>query len=133
MQKMTVRRLVAAGGVAGALSVGLLTGQAVHGSGVAHADTDYRHSACGSRYYENSDGVCTPRPDGTPSGIRCNDGTYSHAKTRQGACSHHGGIDDSSSGDAGGSAAFGSAVLGAGVIGSATLGSSMLPALLFGS
>lgn len=26
------------------------------------------------------------------SGIRCNDGTYSHAQNRQGACSSHGGI-----------------------------------------
>ena len=28
----------------------------------------------------------------TSAGIPCKDGTVSHAKTRRGACSHHGGI-----------------------------------------
>ncbi|MGV9824161.1 DUF3761 domain-containing protein [Gordonia sp. NPDC003429] len=112
------------------MTLGLLVGQAVDGPGIAHADT-----VCGSRYYQNSDGGCTPIPDDTPSGIRCKDGTYSHATHRQGACSGHGGISESTGGDdnGSGSAALGSAALGAGALGSAVLGSSILPALLFGS
>lgn len=130
MQKMIVRRALAATGAGAVLSLGLLAGQVAAGTPAAQADPA-RHAVCGSKYYENSDGVCVPRPDGTPSGIRCKDGTYSHAKTRQGACSSHGGIDESASGEGGGgSALLGSAALG--VIGSATLGSSIIPALIFG-
>lgn len=45
--------------------------------------------------YQSPPGV-SPTPDPpkfvAPQGIRCKDGTISHARHRQGACSHHGGI-----------------------------------------
>ena len=138
MRKMILRRLVVASSATGVLSLGLLTGATVSGSALAHADAPGGHtvaSTCGSAYYENSDGICIPRPDGSPTGIRCKDGTYSHATTRQGACSHHGGIADSTgddntgggdSGSATGSAAFGSAALGGLAVGSAVLGAAGL-------
>lgn len=132
VQNRIVRRAIVATGFAGAIGVGVLTSQAYMGSPQAAADTVARHSVCGSRYYENSDGVCTPRPDGSATGIRCKDGSFSHAAHRQGACSSHGGIDESS-GESGGSAELGSAALGAGAVGSAVIGSSVLPALLFAS
>lgn len=123
-------RTVTAGIATAALSLGVFAIHTVDGTTPARADT-----VCGSRAYQNSDGVCTPEPDSSPTGIRCKDGSYSHATHRQGACSNHGGIDESSgAGDPGtGSAVTGSALLGAGAIGSAMIGSSMLPILLFGS
>lgn len=134
---INARRAIAAAGAAGALTVGVLAGQAADGTALAQAAPTPGHSVsyeCGSAYYMNSDGVCTPSPDAGPSGIKCKDGTYSHAANRQGACSHHGGIDDSAAAtDESGSAAVGSAALGVGIVGSATLGSSLLPALLFAS
>lgn len=140
VQKMTVRRLFVAAGATVALMFGMLFGTVVGGAAPAHADTpppvhevSYR---CGQGYYENSNGGCTRSPGNSPSGIRCKDGTYSYAKTRQGACSHHGGIDDSAgtsnSGNGSGSdAATGSAVFGSAALGALTFGSLAIG--LFGS
>lgn len=53
---------------------------------------------CPNGTYVNSDGVtvCSPyqSPSGPPAGAtaKCNDGTYSFSKHRQGTCSGHGGV-----------------------------------------
>ncbi|WP_083889014.1 DUF3761 domain-containing protein [Gordonia sp. KTR9] len=137
MPTMTARRILAGLAAVFALTLGLLFTGAAAGGAPAHAspavhNVDY---TCGSGYYENSEGSCIPGPDGSPTGIRCNDGTYSHAENRQGACSRHGGIaDDSGEAGAGGDGS-GSAELGFGsaVIGSSVIGIGFLSALLFGS
>ncbi|WP_078111835.1 MULTISPECIES: DUF3761 domain-containing protein [unclassified Gordonia (in: high G+C Gram-positive bacteria)] len=137
MPTMTARRLLAGLATVLALTIGsLLTGAAI-GDAPAGADpaiheVDY---SCGSGWYENSDGNCVPGPDNSPTGIRCKDGTYSHAKNRQGACSRHGGIADGSGTTGAGSDESGSSELGVGsaVIGSSVIGAALLGALLFGS
>ncbi|WP_238421016.1 DUF3761 domain-containing protein [Gordonia sp. 'Campus'] len=138
MRKMTVRRLLMNFAAILALSFGLVVGGAAGLGAPAHADpalhqVDY---SCGSGNYRNSDGRCTPGPDSSPTGIRCKDGTYSHAETRQGACSRHGGIaDDSGTAGTSGSDDGGSSDLGVGsaVVGSSVIGAAFLGALLFGS
>ena len=142
MQKTIVRRVLAVAGVTTALLLAMVVGSTASGYTVARADTPYSHSAdyeCGSGYYENSTGSCTKGPDGSPTGIRCEDGTYSHATTTRGACSRHGGIADSSGGSGTGgdpgSLALGSLAIGglAALGGVLLLGSSVLGAGLFGS
>lgn len=136
---MTARRLLAGLATVLGLTFGLLCGAAANdGSAVAHAEPAIHHvdDTCGSGYYRNSQGSCIPGPDSSPSGIRCKDGTYSHAKTRQGACSRHGGIaDDSGTAGTSDSGGSGSAELGVGsaVIGSSVIGMAFLSTLLFGS
>ena len=51
------------------------------------------------RGYVNSQGEWVPSPTHTPDGqppagasARCRDGTFSFSKSRQGTCSHHGGV-----------------------------------------
>ncbi|OUC80943.1 DUF3761 domain-containing protein [Gordonia lacunae] len=135
MPTMTARRLLVGFAAVVVLTFGVLIAGVSGGGATAHADpgghkVDY---TCGSGWYENSEGSCVPGPDSSPTGIRCKDGTYSHAENRQGACSRHGGIaDDSGAAGAGGS---GSAELGFGsaVIGSSVIGIGFLGALLFGS
>lgn len=50
---------------------------------------------CGNGSYVNSDGqtICSPDYNSGGGGITCSDGTTSHSTHRQGACSHHGGIN----------------------------------------
>ncbi len=52
-----------------------------------------RYQNCSNGSYINSDGQSVCRPDLNHSNIQCSDGTYSHSTHRQGACSHHGGIN----------------------------------------
>ncbi|MCK8614383.1 DUF3761 domain-containing protein [Gordonia sp. C13] len=137
VQKNRVKRVLVGVGAVLAMTIGALLGSTA-GSSAAYADTPHLHEvdySCGSDYYRNSQGSCTPGPDGSATGIRCKDGTYSHAKTRQGACSRHGGIADSSGGAGGGSSDAGSAEMafGSAVIGGAFIGTMFLGALLFGS
>lgn len=99
------------------------------GGGVVHSVSD----GCGSGYYENSRGRCTPVPDGSTTGIRCADGTYSHAENRSGACSRHGGIAGGSGGDAEAGVALGALGVGSAVVGGALLLPLLLGGLLFGS
>ncbi|MGU3290942.1 DUF3761 domain-containing protein [Williamsia sp. M5A3_1d] len=136
MRTMMLRRALASTAVTGALTLAMFTGATATGSSVAQADPGPVHTVsdgCGSGYYENSRGSCIPEPNSTPSGIRCKDGTYSHATTRQGACSRHGGIDSGSgSGPTDGDAA--AIILGSFAIGGLALGSAALgPLVLFGS
>lgn len=136
MRTMTMRRVIAATAATGALTLAMFTGSMATGGAVAQADPGPVHTVsdgCGSGYYENSRGSCIPEPDSTPTGIRCKDGTYSHAATRQGACSNHGGIDNGSgAGAAGGDPT--AIILGSFAIGGLALGSAALgPLLLFGS
>lgn len=44
--------------------------------------------------YVNSNGNYVPSPSSNPSGAtaKCRDGTYSYSQSRQGTCSHHGGV-----------------------------------------
>lgn len=138
MQKMRFRRFFAVVGATAVCVLAMMAGAATNGTSIARADTAYSHSAdyeCGSGYYENSNGSCTKGPDSAPSGIRCEDGTFSHARTTRGACSSHGGISDGSGGESSaadaGSLALGSLAVG-GLLG-LVLGSSVLGAGLLGS
>lgn len=63
---------------------------------VADLDVD-RGGGCGERSYINVDGDCVSGPVHAPSppagaSARCEDGTYSFSRNRQGTCSHHGGV-----------------------------------------
>ena len=52
-------------------------------------------TSCSSDSYRNVDGQCVRRPTINPGSsytARCRDGTFSHSKSRQGTCSHHGGV-----------------------------------------
>ncbi|MGJ0118969.1 DUF3761 domain-containing protein [Williamsia sp. MIQD14] len=136
MRTITMRRALAAVAATGTLTLAMFTGALATGSTVAHADPGPAHTVsdgCGSGYYENSRGSCIPEPDSSPTGIRCEDGTYSHAETRQGACSNHGGIDNGSGSSASGGDPT-AIILGSFAIGGLALGSAALgPLILFGS
>ncbi|MEO9329131.1 DUF3761 domain-containing protein [Gordonia aurantiaca] len=137
MRKSRIRHVLAGVITVLTLTVGSLLGSSALGSPAAYADTPLVHQVdytCGDGYYRNSEGSCTRGPDGSATGIRCKDGTYSHAENRQGACSRHGGIADGS-GDGSGSSDTGSAAMGFGsaVIGGAVVGSLLLGMLAFGS
>ncbi|PWD41256.1 hypothetical protein ACN93_20715 [Gordonia paraffinivorans] len=138
VRKSRIRHVLAGVITVLTLTVVSLFGSSALGSPAAHADTPLVHQVdytCGDGYYRNSEGACTRGPDGSATGIRCKDGTYSHAKNRQGACSRHGGIADGSGGDGSGSSDTGSAAMGFGsaVIGGAVVGSLLLGMLAFGS
>ena len=70
--------------------VGLVAGLGI--GGVATSPGPFRQCPAGT--YKNSDGGCTERPDQNPNGAigQCCDGTDTHAKHRNGACSGHGGV-----------------------------------------
>lgn len=102
------------------------------GGGVVHSVSD----GCGTGYYENSRGRCTPVPDGSTTSIRCADGTYSHAENRSRACSRHGGIAGGATGGSEGTdaaVALGALGVGSAVIGGAVLLPALLSVLVFGS
>lgn len=58
------------------------------------ATTSSQPSSCGNGYYVNSQGNCVKSPSSNPEGAsaKCRDGTYSYSQSRQGTCSHHGGV-----------------------------------------
>jgi len=51
------------------------------------------YTSC-SNGYINTNGNCIPSPSNNPAGAtaQCADGTYSYSQSRQGTCSHHGGV-----------------------------------------
>ncbi|MFD0926261.1 DUF3761 domain-containing protein [Williamsia deligens] len=133
MHNPVARRVSSALVVVAVLVMALVAGPFVTGAATARADTGVVHSVsdgCGSGYYENSRGRCTPVPDGSTTSIRCADGTYSHAENRSGACSRHGGISGGSAG--GGSGTDPAVALGALGVGSAVVGGALLLPLLLG-
>ena len=122
------------------LAVGVFVAAPTFGaSSAASADTGVAHSVsdgCGSGYYENARGRCIPSPDDSTTSIRCEDGTYSHAENRSGACSRHGGISGGTAGDSGASdpaVALGALGVGSAVVGGALLLPLLLGGLIFGS
>ncbi|GAB2568289.1 hypothetical protein GCM10027167_89330 [Nocardia heshunensis] len=66
-------------------------------AGPATATPILHDAYCGTSEYENSDGVCVPRPEKSataPDGAtaHCKDGTWSFSQHRRGTCSGHGGV-----------------------------------------
>ncbi|MBY0387550.1 MAG: DUF3761 domain-containing protein [Mycobacterium pseudokansasii] len=65
------------------------------GTGViAHASTASAGWMCPPDSYQNSSGVCVPRPDSSNGDVTaiCRDGSHSHSQHRNGTCSGHGGV-----------------------------------------
>jgi len=57
--------------------------------------TSQDSASCSTDEYRNVDGRCVRRPTASSASgysARCQDGTFSFSKNRQGTCSHHGGV-----------------------------------------
>ncbi|MDG3015750.1 DUF3761 domain-containing protein [Speluncibacter jeojiensis] len=117
------------------------TGLALLAGGVAtqsaQAAPIVTQASCGVDSYANTYGDCVHSPDGDSGGAtaRCNDGTYSHSRSRSGTCSGHDGVASWMSGDptAGSSELVGTALVGSAVVGSSAILPLAMPLLFLGS